>query len=322
MPYVLHDAPLRVGMTVFVSGDEAYHVVNSRRMRVGDRLALQDPSGGRFAAELIALGRGEATFAIQSPLAVPEPPRVRVTLLQAAVKDKAAERIIQKSTGLGVAAIHFFPSQYGSVAPRALGTAKRQARWERIAWEACEQSGRQFSPTLASAPDPATILREHPAHATRERVAWLLHPLDACTPGVSLAEPVAHGVESVTILVGLEGGFGASEIEAARTGGLHSGAPGRHHPARGAGGPGGLRGGVVWGEPVVESLLKRAKAIRHPRPPDRLPAATGVGTLKHGRCSPRMNGPRAWPSADHTSAPHHGNTSCCSESGSGGALSS
>ncbi|MCH9046697.1 MAG: RsmE family RNA methyltransferase [SAR324 cluster bacterium] len=118
MPYVLHDAPLRVGMTVFVSGDEAYHVVNSRRMRVGDRLALQDPSGGRFAAELIALGPGEATFAIQSPLAVPEPPRVRVTLLQAAVKDKAAEWIIQKSTEPGVAAIHFFPSRYGSVAPR------------------------------------------------------------------------------------------------------------------------------------------------------------------------------------------------------------
>ncbi len=144
MPYFLHDAPLRIGMTVFVSGDEAHHVVNSRRMRVGDRLALQDPSGGRFAAELIALGRGEATFAIQSPLAVPEPPRVRVTLLQAAVKEKAAEWIIQKATELGVAAIHFFPSQYGSVAPRAPGTAKRQARWERIAWEACEQSGRQF----------------------------------------------------------------------------------------------------------------------------------------------------------------------------------
>ena len=219
MPYFLHDAPLRVGMTVYVSGDEAHHVVNSRRMRVGEQLALQDPSGGRFAAELIALARGEATFAIRSPLAVPEPPRVRVTLLQAAVKDKAAEWIIQKATELGVAAIQFFPSRYGSLAHRALCTAKRQARWERIAWEACKQSGRQFPPTLTSAPDLASILAEHPAHATPERVAWLLHPLDACTPGVSLAQTVAHGVESVTILVGPEGGFSASEVDAARTAG-------------------------------------------------------------------------------------------------------
>ncbi len=50
-------------------------------------------------------------------------------------------------------------------------------------------------------------------------MGWLLHPLDACTPGVSLAEPVAHGVESVTILVGPEGGFSAPEVEAARTAG-------------------------------------------------------------------------------------------------------
>ncbi|MCH9046698.1 MAG: RNA methyltransferase [SAR324 cluster bacterium] len=88
-----------------------------------------------------------------------------------------------------------------------------------MAWEACKQSGRQFLPTLASAPDLASIPVEHPAHATRERVAWLLHPLDACTPGVSLRQPMAHGFESVTILVGPEGGFSAPEIEAARTAG-------------------------------------------------------------------------------------------------------
>ena len=92
------------------------------------------------------------------PLPVPAPPPVRLHLLQAAVKDKAAEWIVQKSTELGVAALAFFPAANSPLSHKQLAAAKTLARWEKIAAEACKQCDRQFPPTLAVLPGLAQFL--------------------------------------------------------------------------------------------------------------------------------------------------------------------
>jgi len=80
MTYFLHEAPLREGETVELAGEEARHLLASRRMRPGERFALQGPDGARFEGELLEGGKGRARARILGPVAVPPPPLGRLAL--------------------------------------------------------------------------------------------------------------------------------------------------------------------------------------------------------------------------------------------------
>lgn len=229
MSYFLSDRPLAEGMIVPLAGEEAEHLLKSRRVRPGERFDLQDPGGRRFSAEVVALERKAATVRVFEPLAPPPPPPVRVTLLAAAVKDKAADLMVQKATEMGAQALVFFPAGHshpsrGAQAPRESrstrkppapgknqGSRKNLSRWERIAWEACKQSGRQFPPAISVAAGLEPVLAHWASGGGAQ--GWLLQPGGAPPP-----RPAPGS--GVHILVGPEGGFDAEENATALTAGF------------------------------------------------------------------------------------------------------
>lgn len=216
MTFFLHDAPLTPGETVTLRGEEARHLLGARRVRRGERFALQDPDGRRFSAELRQADRREAQAAILAPLSVPPAPAVQVTLLQAVVKDKATEDLIDKCTELGVAALCFFPSAHAAVAREALAASRTRARWERIAWEACKQSDRQFPPSITALPGLAAALEAYPARPHAGAPGWVLHPAAERSAAELLAERSAAAGSvappALTVLVGPEGGLTDDEV--------------------------------------------------------------------------------------------------------------
>lgn len=222
MSYFLSDRPLAAGRLLTLEGEEAEHLLKSRRTQPGGRFSLQDPHGTRFLAELVSGQRRRAEIRVLEPEPVPPPPAVRVTLLQAAVKDKAAEWIVQKATELGVAEVVFFPLHNSSVPLKTLRAARTVSRWRRIAWEACKQSGRQFPPALSVADHLDAVLESHaPGHGAQGR-GWLL------LPG-GQAPPCAEGVPlPVAVLVGAEGGFTECETAPALAAGFIPVALGKH----------------------------------------------------------------------------------------------
>ena len=224
MTYFFHDAPLQPGTAVELRGEEAHHLLRVRRIRTGERFALQDPQGRRFAAELTGLERHSAQAIVREALPVPAAPAVRVTLLQASVKDKAAELIVEKATELGVAALVFFPGAHGTVPHKALAAPQLLARWERIAREACKQCDRQFPPSVTILPSLDAALRAHPAQPTAGTHGWLLHPGAGCSAAEALAamQTPAHiplRPAALMVLCGPEGGLTAAEVEAATAAG-------------------------------------------------------------------------------------------------------
>ncbi len=240
MTYFLSPVPLRTGAVVIIDGPEAAHMLGARRLRPGEHFALQDGTGRRFLAELVEGGKGRATVRVLEPAPIPAPPALEVILLQAAVKEKAAEMIVQKATELGVAAIAFFPAERSAIARRQITSAKTESRWEKIAWEACKQCDRPAPPLLHILPDfPAALSQAAGSHAALSHAAgshaassyaavsqngvsggapainWILDVQGKPVPRVS--RPPASESGAARVLVGPEGGFTQAEVDAART---------------------------------------------------------------------------------------------------------
>lgn len=209
MPYFLAPQALASGQSLTLEGEEAAHLLRSRRVRAGEVVALQGPDGRRFSAQVEEAHRRGLALRILEPLPVPAPPRVRLTLLLAAVKDRALELALQKATELGAAAIGIFPSVHSTIARRELESPKVLARWERIVREACKQCDRQFPPRLTAVPGLAEAL----ALAEPGGLRLVLDP----RAEVEAARLIGGGgcPDPAALLVGPEGGLTAQEVERA-----------------------------------------------------------------------------------------------------------
>lgn len=206
MTYFLAPGELAAGMTVELEGAEARHLLESRRIRPGERFALQDPAGRRFWAELLQAHRRTAHARVLGPAPVPPPPPVAVRLWVGAPKEKAAEWIVQKATELAAAELHVFPARYSPISRDDLHAPRTLERWKRIALEACKQCDRQFPPAIALQPHLDALL----AARQDKGVAWLME----AGGGAPQRSPLA-ATAGVTVLVGPEGGLAEEERQAA-----------------------------------------------------------------------------------------------------------
>jgi 16S rRNA (uracil1498-N3)-methyltransferase len=210
MSYFLAPGTLIEGATVELGGEEAQHLLKSRRMRAGERFALQGTDGRRHWAELVDADRRSARARVLGAAPIPPDPDVTVRLWLAAVKDKATEWVVQKATELGVAELHVFRAEHSPVALKELEAPRMLERWRKIAIEACKQCDRQHPPKLAVWPDLAVLL----AAGQDAGIAWLLDADGKPAPRASLS------AREVTVLVGPEGGLSAEEQDAAVRGGF------------------------------------------------------------------------------------------------------
>ncbi|HEX7926462.1 MAG TPA: RsmE family RNA methyltransferase [bacterium] len=213
MSYFLSPQALTPGQTLTLEGEEAGHLLKSRRLRAGDVFALQDPAGLRFAAEVVSVQRHTAVIRTREALPVPTLPPVRLTLVLAAVKDKALEYVLQKATELGVADIVLFVAEHSPVTSDELAQPKALARWERILREACKQCDRQFPPSLRTAPGLDAGLKQIGDTALR----LVLDPRASLSMAQAMASAEPH--PSAAVLIGPEGGLSPEEVAQAERSG-------------------------------------------------------------------------------------------------------
>ena len=217
MSYFIFEGVLECGQQYELDGEEARHVLKSRRMRSGERFLIQDQNGQRFDALLTNFGRGTLRFVPENSVAVPQASALRLEILQALPKEKALDWILQKSTELGVSRMDFF---CGTHSPNSFhfSQQKRQlSRWQKIVLEASKQCGRQFPPEVFLHPDLATALEKLPEC----RNFWFLsaESADAVSWKNSAVVTETNQLHQ-RVLIGPEGGFHPDEIELALSSGL------------------------------------------------------------------------------------------------------
>jgi len=191
-------APLAAGAEIAATAAQAHHLGVVMRRAVGDSVVLFNGTDGEWAARIVALRRGVAGFVADEMLR-PQAPEPDLWLVFALLKRDATDLVVQKATELGVAALH------PVLTARTNAQRVNLARFHAIATEAAEQSERLTVPAIREPRPLAMLLQSWPT----DRRLFVAAERIAAPPIVTTEKPAA-------LLVGPEGGFAPTELEALR----------------------------------------------------------------------------------------------------------
>lgn len=196
MSFFFIDEPLAIGTPTTVGGEAAHHIGTVRRIKKGEEIQLQDPSGLRVLARIEEVDRRSLTVMPLRAADMPAAPKRPVTLLQAYIAEQKLDMVLQKATELGAAHIMIWQADHS---PHELSDERMAHKTERFAAimrNACEQSGRPEVPSLSFADSLESALQmlrdESPVF------------LDAGSSQAIPSGPLA-------LIVGPEGGFSETE---------------------------------------------------------------------------------------------------------------
>ena len=206
MTRLLHLAEDAVdGDRVAFEAAHAHHLGRVLRAAVGDVIQAVDHGGALLSVRLTAIAprRAEGLIVSRTSLATESP--LDLTLAQGVPKGDKMDGIVRMATELGVTRVIPLLTARTVVRLEPGRWPARLARWQRIAKEAAQQSGRAAVPAIGEARDLPSWARE------------------AGSPGllVCLWEEEHEGLARrlpagpcprVTVVVGPEGGLAADEV--------------------------------------------------------------------------------------------------------------
>jgi len=206
------------GSTVKLAAEEARHLRDVLRLGRGDEVFVFDGEGREFRCVVEETLRDRATLKVGGEV---EPARAEstlgLTLAVALLKGEKFDWVVQKATELGATRIVPVVTKLADVRLRdEADGARRVTRFQRIALEACKQSGRARVPQI-DAPLAFKELVENKSSGSNE---WRV--MFAERGGAGLSETVKTfkvRPGMVTALVGSEGGWTDEEIAQARDAG-------------------------------------------------------------------------------------------------------
>lgn len=199
------DAAVESGSTLALTGPEAKHAVQVRRMRVGEAIQLTNKTGLRVRGKVDSIVGNVLNVRVDT--AVQEAaPQIQLTLIQALAKGDRDELAIQAATELGVMGVVPWESDRSVSRWIGLKEAKGVERWQTIVSEAAKQSLSSWHPVVVAPIKGADV-------------AGLVNNFDL----VLVLDPTAEaGLGSqniptagrVALVVGPEGGIGEAELDA------------------------------------------------------------------------------------------------------------
>jgi 16S rRNA (uracil1498-N3)-methyltransferase len=202
------DQDLYEGLRIELSEQISQQISRVLRLREDEEIVLFSGNGHDHVARIVESGRKrvvvDVTERSRAGLVYGLP---RIHLGLALIKSDRFDLAVQKATELGVSAITPIETDRSVVSLPADRVRSRVERWQRIAFEALEQSERSdrveinhpiaFSDFVAGADGELKLI-------AAERTGWTQ------LPNVLTSRPA-----SVDILIGPEGGFSARELDQA-----------------------------------------------------------------------------------------------------------
>lgn len=225
--------------TVLIMGDDAAHITKSLRMKPGERVTVCDGDCGEYDCVVRKTGDTVTLDVCEERRSASEPP-YRAVVYQALVKGDKFDTVIQKAAECGACRIVPFISERCVVRLTEKDAEKKRSRWQRIALEAAKQCGRGRVPEVAPLMDFSSAVRE----AAKSSIALFCYEderglsLPAALKSAKVTESIgraesagafenAEVPESISVMIGSEGGFSSAEAAEAAQCGMRSVSLGR-----------------------------------------------------------------------------------------------
>lgn len=189
---------------VMLGEEETRHLRDVLRLKTGDEVRVFDGEGREFSCLIAKIGKKESSLDITAEVRPASPESgLALTIAVALLKGEKFDLVIQKAVELGVTALIPLVTRRCDV--KLKDAEKKLERWRKIALEGCKQSGR--------------------ARLMKIREVVDLHRfIDAPRSGLCILFSERGGEDfsqiksgkKVTAVIGPEGGWEDSEIDAAR----------------------------------------------------------------------------------------------------------
>ncbi|MET3138263.1 16S rRNA (uracil1498-N3)-methyltransferase [Undibacterium sp. GrIS 1.2] len=202
MPRFFCPLPLTIGASIDLPTDVAHHIF-VLRLSAGENISLFNGEGASYVATLVSVTKKSVTAEVK--VFLPEECELpfALTLAQALPEASKMDWIIEKAIELGVTTIQPLSSQRCVVRLSAERAEKKLAHWQGIIVAAAEQCGRNRLAHLSPVMDLPKWLAQQDMH---KRI--LLSP----RADQSLADWARHHpAQSVSLMIGPEGGFSDDE---------------------------------------------------------------------------------------------------------------
>jgi 16S rRNA (uracil1498-N3)-methyltransferase len=198
-----------------LSAEDAHHLVQVLRLKVGDPLELFDGQGMAYEGRVAATGPDGVRVAVGAARPTAGESPLALTLLQGFLKEAKMDLLVRQLTELGMARFVPVLARRSVARPDAKRMAGRLARWRKIAAEALKQCRRGRVPVI----DPACGLDAALAAVDACDVKIVFWEAADRPLGDILAE-FASPVRTAALLLGPEGGLDAGEVAAAEAAGF------------------------------------------------------------------------------------------------------
>lgn len=187
-----------------LTAEETKHLRDVLRLREGAEIAVFDGIGNEYLCSVESISKYETKLSIIGAIPSQFESFFDLTLAAALMKGEKFDLVVQKACELGVQKI--IPLQTRRSDVRLKGdadSAKRVERWRRIALESSKQCGRTRLPEIGN------VMSFEQFSKTTDGVNLLFSERNGTS--LSAVEPV----QSMTAVIGPEGGWDDSELETA-----------------------------------------------------------------------------------------------------------
>jgi len=192
--------PMKIESEIILERTQSHYLVNVMRMRSGDDLLVFNGIDGEWKATLIESNKKAAVLKLVEQT-LPQVDEPDVWLLFAPLKKDRTDFVIEKATELGASKIIPFISE------RTQTSRVNVERLQATAIEATEQSRRLNVPEVMDAKSLPAVLADWP-------ISRRLIYLDETGNGEPLAKTLNDQTDNLAFVIGPEGGFTPSELDA------------------------------------------------------------------------------------------------------------
>lgn len=196
---------------VTITGSDVNHIRNVLRMRPGEKIRVSSESRDYFC-EIAELGDAF----VQADILDEEAPNTelpsKILLFQALPKGDRMEYVIQKAVELGVHEIIPVDMKYCVVKLDEKKAKNKVRRWQAISESAAKQSKRSRIPLV----QPVMSFREAAAAAASCDLFIVPYENERGMKATAAALDKVSCNQTISVMIGPEGGFSEEEIEALR----------------------------------------------------------------------------------------------------------